>query len=397
MNNFKAIEPKNYPWYKYSDYTFSLGLATETDAFISGHTASTFAPSAGGMVVVGGMKEQVHTAYDKIERILEEANMTFADITRVVENVTMSGLAHYPEAQAVRIDRFNGHEPTISTVIVDRLLRRDAFIEIEVYCSKGGGVKLLGSNDSDMHLNAITKGHDGSVFLPTLLPIDKSGNVVHEGDFVAQYRYCLEQGSDLLNQVGLSLDNAVTTYDYSLPEVRSVYGKTARVRKELLGGAGVFPGAGGILMTTLHKPGVLVAIDLVASVHPLKAVNPGWKRYETLSYTPGVIAGKTLYMSGFASLDMETQEATHAGDIVAQAQSTYEAILLVLKEAGAGPSDLVNTIEYVVPEGLKEYRGVAGVRENLLSKPWPSSTGALCHSLLRPEFMIEVFPLAVLS
>uniref|UniRef100_UPI00404AE9BC RidA family protein n=1 Tax=Candidatus Planktophila sp. TaxID=2175601 RepID=UPI00404AE9BC len=326
-----------------------------------------------------------------------EANMTFADITRVVENVTMSGLAHYPEAQAVRIDRFNGHEPTISTVIVDRLLRRDAFIEIEVYCSKGGGVKLLGSNDSDMHLNAITKGHDGSVFLPTLLPIDKSGNVVHEGDFVAQYRYCLERGSDLLNKVGLSLDNAVTTYDYSLPEVRSVYGKTARVRKELLGGAGVFPGAGGILMTTLHKPGVLVAIDLVASVHPLKAVNPGWKRYETLSYTPGVIAGKTLYMSGFASLDMETQEATHAGDIVAQAQSTYEAILLVLKEAGAGPSDLVNTIEYVVPEGLKEYRGVAGVRENLLSKPWPSSTGALCHSLLRPEFMIEVFPLAVLS
>ena len=66
MNNFKAIEPKNYPWYKYSDYTFSLGLATDTDAFISGHTASTFDPSAGGMVVVGGMKEQVHTAYDKI-------------------------------------------------------------------------------------------------------------------------------------------------------------------------------------------------------------------------------------------------------------------------------------------------------------------------------------------
>jgi len=50
----------------------------------------------------------------------------------------------------------------------------------------------------------------------------------------------------------------------------------------------------------------------------------------------------------------------------------------------------------VVPEGLKEYRGVAKVRENLLTKPWPSSTGALCNSLLRPEFLLEVFPLAVL-
>jgi enamine deaminase RidA (YjgF/YER057c/UK114 family) len=232
--------------------------------------------------------------------------------------------------------------------------------------------------------------------LPTLLPIDKDGNVVHEGDFVAQYRYCLERGGELLSQVGLSLDNAVTTYDYSMPETRTIYGKTSRVRKELLGGAGVFPGAGGILMSQLHKPGVLVAIDLVASRYPLKGVNPGWKRYDTLSYTPGVIAGKTLYMSGFASLDMETQEATHAGDIGAQAQSTYEAILLVLNEAGVGPEALVNTIEYVVPEGLKEYRGVAKVRENLLTKPWPSSTGALCHSLLRPEFLLEVFPLAVL-
>jgi hypothetical protein len=93
---------------------------------------------------------------------------------------------------------------------------------------------------------------------------------------------------------------------------------------------------------------------------------------------------------------METLEATYARDIVAQAQSTYEAILLVLNEAGVGPEALVNTIEYVVPEGLKEYRGVAKVRENLLTKPWPSSTGALCHSLLRPEFLLEVFPLAVL-
>jgi len=250
--------------------------------------------------------------------------------------------------------------------------------------------------DSGWSRRTVVEGHDGSVFLPTLLPIDDEGNVVHEGDFVAQYRYCLERGSDLLGRVGLTLANAVTTYDYSTPETRTIYGKASRVRKELLGGSGVFPGAGGILMSQLHKPGVLVAIDLVASKYPLTAVNPGWSRYDTLSYTPGVIAGKTLYMSGFASLDMETQEAVHPGDIVAQAQTTYEAVVKVLNAAGVGPEALVNTIEYVVPEGLKDYRGVAKVRENIMSKPWPTSTGALCRSLLRPEFLLEVFPLAVL-
>ena len=142
MSKFRAIEPSVYPWYKYSDYTFSLGLATETDAFISGHTASTFNAETGRMIVVGGMTDQVNTAYDKIECILEAAGMTFADITRVVENVTISGLPHYAEAQAVRIARFAGHTPTITTVMVDALLRPEAFIEIEVYTTKGGGKKL---------------------------------------------------------------------------------------------------------------------------------------------------------------------------------------------------------------------------------------------------------------
>ena len=161
MSKFKAIEPSVYPWHKYSDYTFSLGLATETDAFISGHTASTFNAETGRMVVVGGMTDQVNIAYDKIECILEAAGMTFADITRVVENVTVSGLPHYAEAQAVRIARFNGHTPTITTVMVDALLRPEAFIEIEVCFLLFSPFEILGlaktaSNAS--RAEPITKG-----------------------------------------------------------------------------------------------------------------------------------------------------------------------------------------------------------------------------------------------
>ena len=44
---------------------------------------------------------------------------------------------------------------------------------------------------------------------------------------------------------------------------------------------------------------------------------------------------------------------------------------------------------------MGEYKAVAEVRERLLSPPWPASTGALCHSLLRPEFKLEVFPTAL--
>lgn len=392
-----AITPADFPWFKYSDYTFSLGLMHGDDAFLSGHSASEHDPESGRMVVKGDMTVQARTAYSKIERILGAEGLTFADVTHVVENVTVQGILDYEAAKSVREERFGAHQPALTTVVVERLLRPAALIEIEVHASRGGGKLLMNEPDAGWSRSTVREGHDGSVFLPTMLPVDAKGDVVHQGDFVAQYRYCLEKAGALLDRIGMNLGQAVTTYDFSTPATRDVYPKSGRARKELLGGAGVFPGAGGILMSRLHHPDILIALDITASRHELTAVNPGWKRYETLTYTPGVLAGDTLYMSGFASLDMESQQALHPGNVVAQAEVTYGAVLEVLHAAGATAADLVSTIEFVTPEGLPEYRGVAGVRQSLLRAPWPASTGALCAALLRPEFMLEVFPMAVLN
>lgn len=232
----------------------------------------------------------------------------------------------------------------------------------------------------------------GSVVLPTIVPLDDRGDVVHEGDFVGQYAWCLDRADVALRELGLSLDAAVTTFDYSTPETRDVYRRTHRERKDRLGGAGVFPGAGGILMSRLHRPGVLVALDVTASRLPLTPVNPGWSRYDTLTYTPGVLAGDTLYMSGFAALDMETQEALFPGDSAAQAEATYDAIQQVLDEIGAPAERLTHALEYVCPDG--DAAGIAAAREARF--PAAKASVAGCAGLLRPEFLFEVFPTAVL-
>ncbi|MDA0636324.1 RidA family protein [Nonomuraea sp. MCN248] len=383
-----AIRPAHFPWFRYEGYSFSLGLTHGADAWLSGHSASEHDPESGRMVVRGGMTDQTRTAYRKIEAILEAAGLTFADVTKITENVTVHGLDHYPEAEAVRREIFGEHRPAVTTVVVERLLRPAAFIEIEVHAGPGGPKAVTG--------DGVAETADGAVFLPTVLPVDERGEVVSEGDLIGQYAYCLDKADRLLRGAGLSLDAAVTTYDYTTPATRDVYRRTHRARKERLGGAGVYPGAGGILMSRLHRPGVLVALDVTASRHPLEAVNPGWSRYDTLTYTPGVKAGGMLWMSGFAALDMETQEALHPGDVVAQAEVTYDAIGQVLAAAGAGPEHLISTIEFVCPDGLADYRGVADVRKRRLREPWPASTGALCAGLLRPEFLLEVFPAAVL-
>ncbi|MQW76765.1 RidA family protein [Nocardioides sp. dk4132] len=396
-----AIKPAEFPWFPYEGFTFCLGLSEGDAAWTSGHTSARHDPAVGKMTVSGSMEEQSRIAYEKCLTILAGAGFGPEDVTRVTENVTLAGLPEYETTAAVRREVFGAHEPTVRTVVVERLVRRAAWLEVELHAVKGGGEQLRVASEArdagTWVASPITEGHDGTVYLPTMVPVDASGEVVHPGDFAAQYRYCLEQAGVLLEQVGLSLDHAVTTYDYSTPDTRAEYRKTHRVRKELLGNneAGVYPGAGGILMSRLHKPGQLVAIDVTASRHPLELVNPGWSRYDTLTYAPGVKAGRTLFMSGFAALDMETQEALHPGDIGAQAEVTFEAILHLLKHAGLDASNLLETTEYCVESAIPDYRAVAGVRERLLQSPWPASTGAICQGLLRPEFLLEVFPLAL--
>lgn len=397
-----AITPtaEQFPWFPYEGFTFCLGLTEGDDAWTSGHTSARHDATIGKMTVNGTMTEQAEIAYRKTLAILEAAGFTAADVTRITENVTKAGMHAYEEQAAVR-RRIYGDRPTVRTVAVERLVRRNAWLEVELHATKGGGKTLVATSSEPQagtfRPSAITEGAHGVVYLPTVVPIDENGEVVFPGDFVAQYRYVLEKAGEMLESVGLTLGHAVTTFDYSTPETRDVYRKTHWVRKELLGQNknGVFPGAGGILMSELHAPGVMVAMDVTASRHELELVNPGWSRYDTLTYAPGIKAGRMLFMSGFASLDMESQQALHDGDLGKQAEVTYGAIVHLLEHEGLTPADLLETTEYCVESYVGDYKAVADVRERLLTAPWPASTGALCHSLLRPEFGLEVFPVAL--
>ena len=374
---FTAIKPASFPWFDYSRYSFSLGLKTGTGAYLSGHTASEHDPATKRMVVRGGMTDQVRTAYAKIGAILEAAGYGYGDVVRIVEYVKLEGIERYAEAAAVRAEVFGAHQPTVNTVPVKALLRPDAFIEIEV--TAGPAIR-----DSA-----------GVVFLPSVQPTDDQGNIIGAGDVVAQTRAVFEKAGKMLAALGLGFSNVVKTLDYTTPAALTNYKVTGRVRKEHLGP--VYPGSAGILMPRLMHPEALIQYDFTASRETPVAINPGWSRYQKLSYSPAVKAGKMLFMSGQGALDPETERMLFDGDIVAQAEYTYQNILKVLEAAGGGPEHLVKTIEYVTPAGLARYREVAAVRARLLREPFPASTGLVCELLLRPEMLIEVDPLAILD
>ena len=368
-----ALEPARFPWFDYSRYSFSLGLQSSSGTYLSGHTASHYDPDAKRIVVRGTMTEQARTAYAKIGAILEAGGLGFGHVTRVVEYVRPEGIERYAEAAAVREQLFGRDQVSLNTVPVKSLLRPEAFIEIEVTAATSPDV----------------------LYLPTVQPVDDRGNIVGAGDIVAQAEAIFHKAKRMLAAHGLGLDRVVKTLDYITPGGLSGYKSTGKVRKQCLGP--VYPAAAGILMPRLVHPQALIQCDFIATREAPVAVNPGWTRYQKLTYSPAVRAGKLLFMSGQGSLDPATERVVFDGDVVAQAEYTYGNILKVLAAAGGGPHNLVKTIEYVTPAALARYREVAGVRERLLRPPFPASTGLVCEALLRPEMQIEIDPFAVLE
>ncbi|WP_433346780.1 MmgE/PrpD family protein [Microtetraspora malaysiensis] len=328
---------------------------------------------------------------------LRTAGLEVADVVHIVEYVTAAALADYDEVAAAR-ERFLGsHAVPVATVPVAMLLDPAEPYAVELTAYPGGGEPVEAHPDTGFHRGTLTIAGD-VVYLPGIAPCGADG-LVHPGDFRAQYRYCLDRAADLLKAAGLSPGALVRTIDYTTTATRAEYPRCGRPRREVLGGTGtdgapVFPGAAGILVDQPLLPGALVSLQATASRAPLRTVNPGWRRYETLTYKPGLTAGETFFMSGFGALEPATQKAIFTGDLLAQAEFTYAGITAVLREAGLGGRDVTHLIEYVTPEGVAGYPELAGLREQYFG-PAPVSA-VVCSALLRPEFLIEVVPVAAL-
>ncbi|HZO82112.1 MAG TPA: RidA family protein [Candidatus Binataceae bacterium] len=387
-----ALKPPHFPWYDYSRYTFSLGLNVGRRTLLSGHSASEHDPATRAMEVRGGMREQARTAWAKIAAILEAGGRSLADVVRVVEYVTPAGIERYAEAAAVRGELFGANRPAVNTVVVNSLLRPQALIEVEIEAEPDapGSSGDRGWPPAWAPARAV----DGFVYLSSILPLDDTGALIAPGDPVAQTRAVYERAARVLEAFGLGLHRVVKTVDYLTPAALPDYRHTGRVRREMLGP--VFPAATGIIMRRIADPRALIQIDLIASRHQPRPVNPGWGRYAELTYNPAVGAGDLLFLAGQAALDPASARAVYPGDVAAQAAHIYENILRVVAAAGGGPENLVKTVEYVTPAALERYREVAGVRSRMFQAPFPVSTGCVCETLLRPEFMIEVDSLAII-
>ena len=363
-----AVVPTHFPWLDLSRYRFSAGVRNGDRVWLSGNTASRHDPTTGRVVVDGSMREQAEIAWEKVGAVLAGAELTLAHVSRIVEYVTVEGLATYGDAVAIRAERLEASGAAVSTVVVERLVRPGALLEVEVTAS--GSV-----TDADV------------LYLPTLLGRGPS--------LAAQVGDVLHQAIGLLTELDLDANSIVATTEFTTPRTRSEYRATAVILSEVLGPN--FPAATGVLMSTLPArktaESPLVALDVTASRQPKRCLSAG-----PLTFSPAVRAGDLVWVSGTTAIDPRSGVLRCVGDIAGQAEAIYDDIAGYVRALGGrGLADLVKTVEWVPANAMADYRRVGAVRERMLREPLPASTGVGCETLLQPDWLLEVTSLAVVE
>ena len=405
--NIVEVDPQKFPWLDLNRYTFCLGAESGGILYLAGQTASEYDPAVGGVVCKGDLLDQTRVIYEKLGVVLEAAGMSFDNVVQTVDYIDPAALPQYRETGAIRRE-FLGGTPVGSTgICVERLLRPDALLEVSAVAVSG-------------EKRAVNPGYDrygALTYVPGVIAGDTlwtSGFVGNEEvDGQASFPQCTGRQMGLTYEIVGSVlaaaaaapSDVVKTLEYVSPQAWLQYdGGAADSRREFFKGA--YPANTGITVNRLLRPEGHVEVEAVAVLggNREEIQVPGWDpSYGDATYVPGVKKGRMLQLSAQAGIDHTTATGVAPFEIVAQAEQAYGNLARVLAEGGYSLDDVVNTIEWVPPNGLSAYRRVGEVRRKFFGDSFPSATGVSMHRIRRPgppdrlvpELLFEVTAVAI--
>lgn len=122
-----------------------------------------------------------------------------------------------------------------------------------------------------------------------------------------------------------------------------------------------------------------------------KAVHPECSPVPAGPYTPAVIAGGFVFVSGQTPEKPGTDEMVE-GDIKVQTRQVMESIRNILKAAGCGMDDVVKVHACLV--NMEDFAGYNEVYRQFFSKPYPARTTVECG--VAGDCLLEIDAVALL-
>jgi enamine deaminase RidA (YjgF/YER057c/UK114 family) len=108
-----------------------------------------------------------------------------------------------------------------------------------------------------------------------------------------------------------------------------------------------------------------------------------------------VVAGNTVFLRGQVGQDLDTRESVGIGDVAAQTERAMANIAMLLEESGSALEDIVKIVVYLTD--IRYRNSVYQVMGRWLKGVFPVSTGVVVTALARPEWIVEIDAIAVIS
>jgi enamine deaminase RidA (YjgF/YER057c/UK114 family) len=126
---------------------------------------------------------------------------------------------------------------------------------------------------------------------------------------------------------------------------------------------------------------------------PLRqVVRPSWPWHSRRTFSPAVLAGNILFISGIDARDDLTGQLT-ATTMAEQCEVIYRKLGQVLASAGLGFESAVKTTDYIVD--TEGYAETAEIRRRYLGPDFPAASGVVVKRLLGRGALIEIEAMAV--
>jgi enamine deaminase RidA (YjgF/YER057c/UK114 family) len=117
-----------------------------------------------------------------------------------------------------------------------------------------------------------------------------------------------------------------------------------------------------------------------------------WFDYSRYSFSLGLTAGSSLYLSGHSASEYDPARGAIVvkGGMAQQARTAWTKIAAIIEAGGCTLGDVVRTVEYVTPQGIEAYPEAEQVRAEMLGGARPALNTVVVQQLLRPQALIEI-------
>jgi aminoacrylate peracid reductase len=123
---------------------------------------------------------------------------------------------------------------------------------------------------------------------------------------------------------------------------------------------------------------------------PRQPIVPAGSPPPLASYSPGVVADNTLYVSGMLAIDSEGR-TIGVGDAKAQTRAVLEGIKSVVEAAGGTMDDV--TFNSIFLKDMADYQSMNAVYKEYFPLAHPARY-CIRADLVKPEFLVEIASIA---